>query len=209
LLLGGDYMFLDATRAKRDRLRAWIAATEVQTVIAVVGNHDLWGEEEKILTTLRDAGVHLLINESTRLPPPFHSVAVVGLDDPMTGVVHAERAFAGAQGAEVTIVLCHEPDGLLHCDGINFDLYLCGHTHGGQVSTPWGPITLPPGELHSEYYAGFHRHHERHLFVSRGVGGAEVPVRLYAPPDVLVIDVVPHQLEPSRAAAAAILTQRP
>ncbi len=195
LLLGGDYLIFDATPAKLGRLTDWIASTAVSTVIAIVGNHDLWGDEESILETLRASGVHLLINESTRLPAPFDSIAIVGLDEPMVGNVNADAAFAGSEDAAVIIVLCHEPDGLLACGDRDFDLFLCGHTHGGQVATPWGPLLVPPGELHREFVAGFHRHRGRELFVSRGVGGAEVPVRLFAPPDVLIVDVLASSAE--------------
>jgi predicted MPP superfamily phosphohydrolase len=189
LLLGGDYLFLDATPAKLDRLAAWITDIRAPMTVAVVGNHDLWGEEAPIVNTLRRAGARVLVNESVRLPPPHESIAIVGLDDPMTGVVDAEKAFADSSDAAVRIVLCHEPDGLLACGERDFDLFLCGHTHGGQVATPQGPILVPPGELHRKYCSGFHLHHDRQLFVSRGIGGAEIPMRFFAPPDVLIVDV--------------------
>ena len=189
LLLGGDYLFLDATQSKLDRLCSWLSATGATKIIAVVGNHDLWGDETHIIRTLQGAGVQILINAGVRLPAPFEYIAIVGLDEPMTGVVDAAAAFAGSESAAVRIVLCHEPDGLLSCEGRDFDLFLCGHTHGGQIATRTRAIVVPPGELHRAFHAGFFIYRDRQVFVSRGIGGAEIPVRINAQPDVLIVDI--------------------
>jgi predicted MPP superfamily phosphohydrolase len=48
----------------------------------------------------------------------------------------------------------HSPVGLEALGGADFDLALCGHTHGGQISLPGGrPILLPPA-LNRRYHAG-------------------------------------------------------
>ena len=65
-------------------------------------------------------------------------------------------------------------------------LHLCGHTHGGQVALPWGSIIVP-GPVGKELRAGFHDAYGTQVFVSRGLGGVEIPVRTFARPDVAVL----------------------
>jgi hypothetical protein len=65
---------------------------------------------------------------------------------------------------------------------------LCGHTHGGQIATPRGPIVVH-GPLGRRWPAGLYHVDGLPLFVSRGLGIVDVPLRLYAPPDVALFTV--------------------
>ena len=95
------------------------------------------------------------------------------------------------------IVLCHSPDGLpaateaiLRRPHPPPTLFVCGHTHAGQISTPWGPVVVP-GRLGKQFPQGMHTVGPIQLYVSRGVGGVELPVRAYARPEVVVFELVP------------------
>jgi predicted MPP superfamily phosphohydrolase len=190
VLLGGDYVFLEATPPTVERLRGLVASLEAPTKLAVMGNHDLWTDDALVAGALEDAGARILVNESVRLPPPWSDVVVVGLDDPWTGDCDADRAFATVgEGARFRIVLCHSPDGLVSAGRHRFDFYVCGHTHGGQIAAPWGPIVLPKGPMTGRFHSGFARFDSAEVFVSRGVGTVDLPGRLFAEPDVLVLDL--------------------
>ena len=154
----------------------------------MLGNHDLWTDYDAIAATLTDAGATVLVNSAVRLPAPWTDIAIVGLDDPWTGQCDAPAAFAEAGDAAVRVVVCHGPDGIGHLAGFDFRLYVCGHTHGGHVASPWGPVVVPEGRLCRRYPAGFARAHDADVFVSRGLGGIEVPFRVFAPPDILLVD---------------------
>lgn len=85
LVLGGDYVFLDATPAVADELARRIEGVPARTKVAALGNHDLWTQHDVIEAALARAGVHVLVNDAVRLPPPHNHLAVLGLDDPWTG----------------------------------------------------------------------------------------------------------------------------
>ncbi|MBK9267052.1 MAG: metallophosphoesterase [Polyangiaceae bacterium] len=189
LLLGGDYVFLHGTREKARELRRRVEGVRARCKFAVLGNHDLWTTHRSIEDALTEAGAQVLVNASVRLPDAHGNVAIVGLDDPWTGKPNVARAFEGAEGAALVFVLCHAPEGLPLCDGRAFSLYFCGHTHGGHVSTPLGPPVIP-GRIGRMLVSGEHHTKWGRAFVSRGVGGIEVPFRAWAPPDVVVVDVV-------------------
>ncbi len=189
LLLGGDYVFLDATPSRASRLRDLVASVPARHKLAVMGNHDLWTDHRALEDALAAGGAKVLVNEAVQCA----GISVVGLDDPWTGRRDPETPFRAASDAAsgATIVLCHAPEALPWVAHQPVDLYLCGHTHGGHVALPWGPVVVP-GSVGRMYHAGFYPNAGgTRLFVSRGVGGIELPLRTYAPPDVLILDLLP------------------
>jgi predicted MPP superfamily phosphohydrolase len=87
------------------------------------------------------------------------------------------------------VAICHAPEALPRVRGRGIALLVCGHTHGGQVASPWGPLVVP-GLVGQRHPAGLYPLGDLALFVSRGIGGVEVPVRLFAPPDVALLELV-------------------
>jgi len=82
------------------------------------------------------------------------------------------------------------------------DLMLAGHTHGGQVVIPfYGHLLHPEDERLNQIprfmWSGFFTYpNGAHLVVSRGSGmerGWAPRVRLFCPPEISVIDIVPLQ----------------
>jgi predicted MPP superfamily phosphohydrolase len=189
LLLGGDYVFLEATPTRAERLRALVERVPARVKLAVLGNHDLWTAHELLERALESAGAEVLVNRSLRLPEPHGEVYVVGLDEPWAGEADPVAALAGVPAEAVKILLCHAPDGFpLLPEGIA--LYLAGHTHGGHIALPGGiPIVLPgPGSR--RWPRGMYEVGDGVAFVSKGVGGAEVPMRTFATPEVVLLTLV-------------------
>ncbi|MEJ2068644.1 MAG: metallophosphoesterase, partial [Deltaproteobacteria bacterium] len=67
-----------------------------------------------------------------------------------------------------------------------FDLQLSGHTHGGQIF----PFSLFVKMLYPEYAGLMELEGGKHLYVSRGCGTWGPPIRLFAPPEITIIDLV-------------------
>ena len=71
------------------------------------------------------------------------------------------------------------------------DLMLAGHTHGGQVRLPIiGPI-LSPSRMGTRFASGTFYYEPTLMHVSRGVGCIELPLRIFAPPEVLLLTLQP------------------
>lgn len=186
LLLGGDYVFLEASPAKASALEAFIARARARRTLAVLGNHNLWTTHEMLERSLAAAGASLLVNANVHLAAPHDAVAIVCLDEPWTGAPDADLAFRGTESAYARIVLCHSPDAVPLIEGRAASLFVCGHTHGGHIAMPWGPVIVP-GPMGKHMPFGFHEAHGASVFVSRGLGGIELPFRTFAPPDVAVL----------------------
>jgi predicted MPP superfamily phosphohydrolase len=187
LLLGGDFVSLHA-RYIEPLAEALAQIPAPLGRYAVLGNHDLWADDDLIVQCLKRAQVRVLINQNHQLPPPYEHVWICGLDDPTSGTPDAGAAFAGVDG--VRIVLMHSPEGMRFIHTHRFDFALCGHTHGGQICWPNGkPVWLPHGALNRQYVCGHFRigpQEHQTLVVSRGVGYGGLPIRLFAPPDIVV-----------------------
>jgi predicted MPP superfamily phosphohydrolase len=52
-----------------------------------------------------------------------------------------------------------------------------------------GPLIVPGRYGKTLPFLGHHEHEGLPLFVSRGVGATELPVRTYAPPEVVIVEL--------------------
>lgn len=189
VLLGGDFVSLAARHATS--LHAPLRSLSAPFgVFAVLGNHDHWAGAEAVAAILESAGVRLLTNRSHRLAPPFHRTLVVGLDDHISG--EPDPTLPEWDETSATVLLVHQPSGLLDAGNRPFDLALAGHTHGGQILLPGGfaPV-VPQGALSRRYLAGRYRlEGGRHLLVSVGLGNSGLPVRVGPASEVVICDII-------------------
>lgn len=84
------------------------------------------------------------------------------------------------------IVLSHYPDHLPRTQYVlQPDLFLAGHTHGGQVCLPGGYPLVRHDKLPRRLCTGIHWVDRTWLVVNRGFGFSGMPVRLFCPAEVL------------------------
>jgi hypothetical protein len=188
ILLGGDFVSLRGEDA--ERLLAPLRALDPPLgKFAVLGNHDIWSDPDRVRSVLERAGVRLLHNEGVRLPAPFDRTMVVGLDDHLAGTPDAARVCWDA--TLMTVLLIHQPTGVRDAAGRPFDLAFAGHTHAGQIVMPGGIVlVVPAGALSRRYlYGRYPLAPQQHLLVSSGVGNSVLPLRLGAPAEVVICTV--------------------
>lgn len=187
VLLGGDFVAFHARHV--DALVPLLAAFEAPLgKFAVLGNHDLIGDDAYVTARLAEAGVRVLVNESVRLAAPWDDVWVCGLDDPQEGAPDGARTLAGADGTR--LVLMHSPEGLAALEGHAFAAAFCGHVHGGQFWLGARSLIGVSGRYNPPYRRGgvfgLDRAEWGPLVVSRGIGQTTLPVRRGADPQVHV-----------------------
>jgi predicted MPP superfamily phosphohydrolase len=87
-------------------------------------------------------------------------------------------------------VLCHYPDLIRPAAAkIAPDLYLAGHTHGGQICLPGERAILSHDSLPKSMCKGAHDYDGTCLIVSRGFGFSTLPLRVFCPAEVVEIEL--------------------
>ena len=88
------------------------------------------------------------------------------------------------------ILIAHNPDYFPQYAAWGADLVLAGHVHGGMVRIPgWKGIVSPAVRLFPKYDGGLFRIGKSTMLLSRGLGMHTIPIRLFNPGEVLVVDI--------------------
>lgn len=152
----------------------------------ILGNHEAFAGTDLAVKLTRDSGFILLRNEKQEVTP---FLTIAGFDDVIfrnhTDADIVDLLHTIASGPYV-ILLQHTPQVATGSKDL-FDLQLSGHTHHGQIF-PYYFIL----RAHYGFPSGLTRLAERSsLYVSRGLGTFGPPIRIFAPPELTIIDLVP------------------
>ncbi|MDO5115343.1 MAG: metallophosphoesterase [Synergistaceae bacterium] len=162
-------------------------------VYAVTGNHDYYDDIGKAVEFMEKSGMRVLRTEADEAG----GIVVEGVDDKdhlredKWGLTRSETLIVNTRSRyrdKFILLLRHRPVIEIGTEGF-FDLQLSGHTHGGQIFPLFSSRLLIAG--HSR---GFKKlKNGSMLYTSNGAGYVGPPVRLLAPPEVVVIDLVRSQ----------------
>ncbi len=160
----------------------------------VEGNHDVYTGTDPIKQYLRDIGVIVLTNESKN----WNNIEIIGLDH-MVADNKSTSPHASSNGPNIqntlkglsidpttpTILLHHGPDGIKYAKENGIDLYLAGHTHGGQL---W-PITHVANMMF-EVNKGLHDFDGTQVYVSQGTGTFGPPMRVGTESELAILNLL-------------------
>jgi uncharacterized protein len=129
----------------------------------------------------------LLHNKTVQIGKGPYRINVTGLGDLTSGHCNPHVAFKQYDVRYPGIILAHNPDSYAKLTYFPGNLFLFGHTHGGQVNLPflWERITPMKN---TSLKSGLYQRDGRTIFVTRGLG-ATFPFRLFAPPQIAVIEL--------------------
>ncbi|MBF6301134.1 metallophosphoesterase [Nocardia amamiensis] len=151
----------------------------------VTGNHEYFSGAEQWIEHVQELGMHLLANARTELPG-FDLAGVNDVQGERTGQgPDFGKALGDRDRARTAVMLAHQPILIEDAVAHGVDLQLSGHTHGGQI---W-PGNYLAG-LANPTLAGLERYGDTQLYVSRGAGAWGPPVRVGAPSDITVVELV-------------------
>ena len=158
---------------------------------AVLGNWDLWYYSAAKLFS--GTGVRLLEAEGVKLELAGTELWLAGAPVDQGGGI--DRSLADAPAGAFTILLYHYPDEIYHAAERKVDLYLAGHTHGGQVALPLYGALVTLSRYGKQFERGLYRIGPTHLYVNRGIGmeGGVPRVRFCARPEVTLIELSPGE----------------
>lgn len=173
----GTYGDFDVSIQEMERLMKVISAP----AYGVLGNHDSIG----MVPALEALGLIMLLNESVRLEKGGHAIYLAGIDDAhYFQVDNIQKSAEDIPQSDVSVMLSHTPETYRQVAHADFDLMLCGHTHGGQICLPGGiPVYLDSG-CPRFVGKGSWSFHGMLGYTSVGAGTSMVNVRFNCLPEV-------------------------
>ena len=158
-----------------------LVGTLRQPVFGVLGNHDSAG----MLPGLEEGGITMLMNEGRYLVRDGAHVWLAGVDDPhFYQADDIGLAMQGASPEDCTILLSHSADNYARAAEQRVDLFLCGHTHGGQLCLPGRKPVFTSSSFPMTLASGAWEHKTMQGYTSRGIGTSSAEARLFCPPEV-------------------------
>lgn len=153
-------------------------------VFGVLGNHD----DCHMVPPLESLGITMLINEHAVVHRDGQSICLLGVDD-----VHyyftdqAIHALEQTADQAFRILLVHSPELFKEAAGLGVNLYLCGHTHGGQVCLPGGAPVICHLDKGRRFAKGVWRYKNMTGLTNRGLGASGLPVRFHCPGHIVLL----------------------
>ena len=194
ILLTGDYPNLDYMNdpQTRQEVRWFISQLSAPLgVYAVSGTVDSPGVLADVFDGLP---VRLLQDEVQRLEiggQELYLLGVANLGRERDAAVLQQLASQTPPDA-YRILLYHTPDLAEAAAQAGVDLYLAGHTHGGQIRLPWYGAIVTFSAYGKRFEGGLYDVNGTTLFVSRGLGleGFGLPrARLFCPPEIALFEL--------------------
>ncbi len=181
-LLTGDYRAWTFGPIDRSMAGMRSLCTALKSPIyAVLGNHD----SIRMVPELEDMGIRVLLNESTPIERQGEVIYLAGIDDAhYYRVDNIEKAASAIPHEAISLLLSHTPEIYLQAAHAGFDLFLCGHTHGGQICLPGGFALTLDSRCPRSLGSGNWRHKQMLGYTSVGAGTSIVEVRLNCPPEI-------------------------
>ncbi|MCZ6446684.1 MAG: metallophosphoesterase [Alphaproteobacteria bacterium] len=140
---------------------------------AVLGNHDC----AEMVPAFEGIGIEVLVNETRRVKKGGAHIYLTGTDDVHYYYTEAARAALERAPEGFKIALVHSAELADVAAEAGFQLYLAGHTHGGQVCLPGGKPIITHMGSHRRYASGLWRHGAMVGYTTTGVGVSGLPVR--------------------------------
>jgi len=193
ILLGGD--FLHESGGDVVELEPFKDLRAPLGVYAIMGNHDEYKASKEAHAWFETSGIPLLENRAVH---PSQSIAVAGADDDWYGETDLAAAFAGIRPDDAAVVMLHNPDLAPHAAALlkgrpGATLFICGHTHGGQIRLPFiGPVPTLPHHLGRKYDRGVFavpgtEGTGMKLVIGAGAGESGPRARLFCPPEIVLV----------------------
>lgn len=164
-----------------------------EPVFAVLGNHDYglpgWIMPEDIARTIRKHGVTVLENESTTIDVGSAELRITGLRDHYAGTADYSLLTPPVEEPALPhLVIAHNADAAHeYPHGSIADLTVSGHTHGGQIRLPLIYQRMIP--TRHGFDQGLYHANGYKVYVSSGTGMDLLPVRLFIPPCLDILDL--------------------
>lgn len=204
VIISGDFIYKSLPDAEVEISKVVdvlkpLTAAEIPTY-AVLGNHDYSHEPpvealgQEVHAALEAVGIQVLENEAVALELPDQPggspLYLVGIGSRIAGKAEVATALAALPPESPRIALMHNPTSFLDFPADTAPFAVAGHTHGGQIRpVPFRPDwsvlkSLKDLPFPTDGWARDYGEPGNRLYINRGIGFSDVPLRINCPPEV-------------------------
>mgnify|MGYP000043407660 FL=1 len=210
ILIAGDILTASPGKTMKPALHFLRALAEEYPVYYGNGNHEhrlklypetYGGMAQEYAEGLREIGIEPLVNSHVSLAELGVTVYGAEIDRkyyrrfqiPDMEDDYLSKILGQADSSVYTVLLAHNPDYFPQYAGWGADLTVSGHVHGGVARVPlWGRGVISPGMLpFPKYDGGIFREGKAVMLLSRGLGMHTIPIRIFNPGELWVVDFSP------------------
>jgi len=189
ILIGGD--LFDTKPKNVPRLTKILTRIPlIAPTYAVTGNHEFINGVDECVNCMEEIGFTVIRNRA--MTDENTGIQIIGVDDssgqsPYTQTEYSlEKLLSTLDSRKPIIFLNHSPLDFFKVVELGIGLELSGHTHGGQL-WPFGSITRL---IYKDGDRGLITKGNSHLYVSMGGGTWGPPMRLGAPPEISILNLI-------------------
>jgi predicted MPP superfamily phosphohydrolase len=162
-------------------------------LLAVLGNHEIYGNPRAIIDRMRGSRIRLLVNEGFLL----RDLWIAGVGDRASSQMPGTKQFApdlakalsGRPANATALVLSHQPTIIDDARRHAVPVALCAHTHGGQMG--FRPLRWSLAGVFLPYHMGLYDLPPTRLYINTGTGYWLLPFRLGMTPEITLIELQP------------------
>ena len=149
----------------------------------ILGNHDFI----EFVAPLERAGLSMLLNESVAIEKEGEKIWLNGVDDAhFYHCADLSKTLKDIPPQEINVLLSHTPEIYRQAALEEIDLFLCGHTHAGQICLPGGYPPMTNADCPLKFCRGRWKFLEMQGYTSAGTGSSGVPVRFNCAPEIAI-----------------------
>ena len=196
IVLTGDYLNLSRLSDPQSvaDFRAFVSQLQ-----APYGIYAVRGSVEPTMASMarlvRGTEVVWLEQESATVNVRGQEVTLVGVacsHNQETDSARLDEAMRGVSDEAFTLLLYHSPDLIAEAAQQKVDLYVGGHTHGGQLRLPFYGAIVTGSIYGRRYVSGLFEEGDTRMYISRGVGfeGGGMPrARFLCRPEIVALEL--------------------
>lgn len=161
-------------------------------VFYISGNHDVFYGLEDLKREL--SNLIFMDNQHTSINFNGNSIHLVGLSDRFSGFFNIKRDVEGIthflNHHSPAIFIAHQPKDYDIAVNTNTSLFLCGHTHGGQIF-PFHYLV----RLVQPFLRGLIYKNKTAIYVNAGLGNWGINIRYKSPNEITILKLISKSVQ--------------
>lgn len=165
-----------------------------------VGDHDNWAYRRDYVRSLNEIknalerfNVKMLDNEIKYLEVNSSIIGITFITHNYVSQISETtlRNLSKSNNGDLKIFLTHQPQDFLISSAVehNYDLFLAGHTHGGQITLVFPFIQLTPTLVETKYIRGDFLFGKTLAVICGGLGMSLAPIRYNSTPEIVILQL--------------------